>query len=186
MSERPNREESNILEVAEQLLEEQHLSEFTKEYPSRQPIPLRGYLGTPYDIPSLIDIKLRNWLELANRARNLPQTEFFDEITELKHDMDYLRLRHRVLEKELAIVKEENIRLSKQMQELQSLVRTGIATLSDLSKVYIDMVSEIEIVQQVLIEETVDTINVWTIIDAPPFEDSLRTPIYDAQINNCN
>lgn len=182
MSERPNEELSNVLEEAEQIIEEQLSSGLATAYHSPWLAPPIGYLRRLYDIPPPTDIKLRNWLELASRVRNLPRTEFVDEITELKHDMDYLRLRHRALEKDLEHLKGENTKLSKQLKELQSSVKTKVPTLSDLYELFVDSVSEVDFVQQVLVEETIDVSTIWTIINTTPFEDSLRDPIYDAEI----
>lgn len=47
---------------------------------------------------------------------------------------------------------------------------------------YVNFVKKIDIVQEVRRIETGEGVAIWTIISAPPFEDDLRDPIYDAQI----
>ena len=183
MSESHDKEIGNVLELVDQILEEQQYGGFMKEYESPGPNIPRELLLTHYDISSAHYIKLRNWQELANRIKNLPRAEYVDEITELKRDMDYLRLRYKALEKDVIHLKEENKNLSEQMQELQLRVETKKPTLSDLYKAFVNIVSKVDFVKQVLIEETIDVSTIWTIIDAKPFEDSLREPIYDAEIN---
>ena len=49
-------------------------------------------------------------------------------------------------------------------------------------KDFIKVVSVNDIVQKVLLTEDEDITVLWTIIDAPPFEDLLRMPIYEAQV----
>lgn len=47
---------------------------------------------------------------------------------------------------------------------------------------YLESVRDIDIVQAVYLITARETSMLWTIIDAPPFEDSLRQPIYSAQL----
>ena len=52
-----------------------------------------------------------------------------------------------------------------------------------LCKLYVDDVRRFDVVREVRVHEGEDSIAIWTLISAPPFEDELREPIYDAQIN---
>lgn len=47
---------------------------------------------------------------------------------------------------------------------------------------YVSTVNKLDIVQQVGITQTPGGTTIWTMIDATPFDDSLRMPIYDAQL----
>ena len=48
---------------------------------------------------------------------------------------------------------------------------------------YVENVSAVKVVHKVMLVKSADTYTIWTIIQAPPFEDSLRDPIYKAQMS---
>ena len=56
-------------------------------------------------------------------------------------------------------------------------------SVEELCQDYLNMVNTIEIVKQILIVEDEEGFTIWTIIEAEPFDDSQRKPIYQAQIN---
>ena len=124
---------------------------------------------------------LQNWLEIFNKARDLPRAEFIDDITELRQEIDTLYITVDSLRQELASSKRRINELSKKIDEIHPLVETN--TIAKLCEAYVKIVSSIGMVQKVIVVETMDVTTIWTIIDAPPFEDSLRTPIYDAQLH---
>jgi FtsZ-binding cell division protein ZapB len=123
---------------------------------------------------------VQNWLEIFNKARELPLTEFYDEITELRQEIDSLSVTVNSLTQELASSRKRTDELSKKVDEIHSRVETN--TVAKLCQAYVKIVSNIDMAKKVLVAETMDVATIWTIIDAPPFEDSLRTPIYDAQL----
>jgi len=53
---------------------------------------------------------------------------------------------------------------------------------SELYREYIQKVCDLDIVQKIFLVEDEDETTILTIINAPPFEDSLREPIYLAQL----
>ena len=57
-----------------------------------------------------------------------------------------------------------------------------ITELGQLCEDYVERVSTLRIVRKVLLVETEDIPTIWTIIDSTPFEDSVREPIYQAQL----
>jgi len=72
------------------------------------------------------------------------------------------------------------------LKDYESLLR-GLLTIAsrDIGKVcreYIEKISKIEAVREILVVEAEKVTTVWTIIKAPPFEDSVREPIYTAQL----
>jgi hypothetical protein len=81
---------------------------------------------------------------------------------------------------ELTSSKKTTEELSKKVNEIHSPVETNEVT--KLCESYVEIVSTIDIVHRVLFVKDEDGATIWTIIDAPPFEDSLRTPIYEAQL----
>ncbi len=68
--------------------------------------------------------------------------------------------------------------LTSTLRELWSVTPTDI---DKLCKQYTDKVSHIKAVNEVLVVEEEQITTIWTIINSPPFEDSLREPIYEAQ-----
>ncbi|MCD6567921.1 MAG: hypothetical protein J7K94_04205 [Dehalococcoidia bacterium] len=123
----------------------------------------------------------QNWLEILHKGRDLPRTEFRDDMTELRQEIDTLRMTVHSLTQELAASERRVDGLSRKVDELHSPLEGD--TITKLSTAYVKMVSTIDIVQKVALVETADIATIWTIIDAPAFEDSLRTPIYDAQLH---
>ncbi len=69
--------------------------------------------------------------------------------------------------------------LTSDLRELLSIATTDI---DRLCREYVDKVSDISAVREVLVVEEEEVTTIWTIIKAPPFEDSLREPIYTAQL----
>jgi hypothetical protein len=58
-----------------------------------------------------------------------------------------------------------------------------LPSVEELCQDYLSMVNTFEIVKQILIVEDEEGFTIWTIIEAEPFDDSQRKPIYQAQIN---
>ena len=75
--------------------------------------------------------------------------------------------------------KESFEELTSKLRELLSIVTTDI---DRLCREYVGKVSDISAVHEVLVVEEEEVTTIWTIIEAPPFEDSLREPIYAAQL----
>lgn len=119
------------------------------------------------------------WDEIMAKIRDIPQTEFLDEITEMRREIDTLRYRTESVKQELSSCKQTIDELCK---EVYGRASTKLASVGELCKAYVEIVSGINIVRQVFLSETNNIATIWTIIDATPFEDSLRTPIYDAQV----
>lgn len=120
------------------------------------------------------------WLEILNKVGDLPATEFRDDVTELRQEIDTLRMTVHSLTQELAFSKRRIDELSEKVDKIYPPVETN--TVAKLCEAYLKIVSSIDMAKKVLVAETMDVATIWTIIDAPPFEDSLRTPICDAQL----
>lgn len=72
------------------------------------------------------------------------------------------------------------------LEELASKLRDTLLSIAitDIDKLcseYVDKVSNIKVVREILVVEEEEATTIWTIIKSPPFEDSLREPIYAAQ-----
>ncbi len=66
--------------------------------------------------------------------------------------------------------------------KLRALLSIATTDIDRLCREYVDKVSDINAVREVLVVEEEEVTTIWTIIKAPPFEDSLREPIYTAQL----
>jgi len=64
--------------------------------------------------------------------------------------------------------------------------RTATPPLADppieAAHAFVDGVRTVPPVQQILIEESRVPARIWTVISAPPFEDSYRVPVYEAEM----
>ena len=78
-----------------------------------------------------------------------------------------------------AYTKESLNELVAKLGELLSETTTDI---DKLCEEYVDEVSDIKAVREILVVEEEDVTTIWTIIKATPFEDSIREPIYAAQL----
>lgn len=89
-------------------------------------------------------------------------------------------LQMRLTPTDVAMYRKESFEeLTSKLRELLSIVTTDI---DRLCREYVDEVSDISAVREVLVVEEEEVTTIWTIIKAPPFEDSLREPIYAAQL----
>lgn len=61
-----------------------------------------------------------------------------------------------------------------------SVITTSVA---QLCEDYVNSIRTLKIVREVLLVEAEEITTIWTIIAAPPFEDSFREPIYKAQLH---
>jgi len=127
---------------------------------------------------------VQNWLEIRAKARSLPSLEFRDDFTELRGDADLLRAKIEVLSKELVSTKNRVQELSQDVLKLRLGEKTEASAVSEVCKAYIEEVKGLRVVREVLLSrcEDDDVSIIWTIIEAPPFDDSLRIPIYEAQL----
>ena len=72
------------------------------------------------------------------------------------------------------------------LKDFESVLREALLSATrNIDKVcreYVEKISKIEAVREILLVEAEKINMVWTIIKAAPFEDSLRKPIYTAQL----
>ncbi len=127
---------------------------------------------------------VQNWLEIRDKARSFPRLEFRDDFTELRRDTDILRAKIEVLSKELVSTKNKVQELSQEVLKLCLDKKTKTIAINEVCKAYIEGVKNLDVVRKVLLSGSEDenVSIIWTIIEAPPFDDSLRIPIYEAQL----
>jgi len=156
-------QQSSILEEAERIVRK-------KGFPERatSTIPLGYKQIFRVSPPEVWTQYLDYWNKILTRARYTPPVEFVDEFASMKSEIDTLRNRVKLLEKEV--------------YEKLPIEQTKLISVNELCKAYIEIVSAFDIVHKVLLVEDEDVATIWTIIDAPQFEDSFRTPIYEAQL----
>lgn len=180
MPELPIKKEPNVLEEAERIVLKKQSSAgfFQVSRPLRSEQFHQMWQYTSRSRVSRPDL----WREIIARARTLPQAEFRDEVADMKREIDTLRIGMATMNRELSSYRETIDELCKTVYESPSKKRTISTRVDELCKGYIDTVKSIDVVRQVLLVEVNDVATIWTIIDAAPFESSLRTPIYNAQV----
>ena len=179
MSEKASKEEPHVLVEAEKIIQKKQPGKGV-HHPLAQPYeaPFRVSTHRRRAIVSLTDY----WFEMLDRVRDLTQIEFRDEVTDMKREIDSLRISMATMNRELSSYKQTIDKLCETVYGSLSTQQTKATRVDELCKDYVDMVSTIEVVRRILLVEDSGVTTIWTIIDAPPFEDSLRTPIYEAQI----
>jgi hypothetical protein len=72
------------------------------------------------------------------------------------------------------------------LKDFESLLResflSATSNIDNLCRQYVEKISSIKAVREILVVEAEKVTTLWTIIKAPPFEDSVREPIYTAQL----
>jgi hypothetical protein len=176
--EKSPKEEPHVLVEAEKIIQKKQFAKGIHQLLAQTygaPFRLSMYRRTTISLPDY-------WLEMLDKVRDLTQIEFRDEVTEMRQEIDTLRNRLEFIEQELSSSKEIIDELRTEVYRRPVIKQTELATVGELCKAYVEMVSTINIVRQVLLVEVKNLTTIWTIIDTTPFEDSLRTPIYEAQI----
>ena len=109
------------------------------------------------------------WPQILSVIRESRQAVavFDDEMTQLKSEIQDLRSRVNSLEEEVSHWKATTPRS---------------ANIQGLCKAFVKIISDVDIVQQVYLSETENLATIWAVIDAPPFEDNLRKPVYEAEL----
>lgn len=141
----------------------------------------RSLCVSPYKFRTEV-LLLEYWREMLSRVRTFTPTEFRDEVAEMRHEIDILHARVESVRQHLLSYKETVDELCKEVYGRSTTKTNELATIGELCKAYASIVSTINIALQVLLVQTEEVATIWTIIDAPSFNDLLRTPIYDAQV----
>jgi len=171
-----------ILEAAEEIRQKQQTGQPHKEYVNLIQSQLidslrmqsRSYMSRYF--ASTI------WRDLLVKTRKFPKPEFLDDISELRQEVDTLKLMVKSLTERLESSNLEIAELSKKISKENSIRQATTASLDNLCNAYIEMVSKIEIVKKIYIVDTSNGLLCWTIVDAEPFDSTVLEPIYDAQV----
>lgn len=180
MPESPIKKEPNVLEEVERIMLKKQFGTGVL-HPSRL-LRREQLLQTRQYTSRLRALQPDLWREIIARVRTLPPAEFRDEVADMKREIDTLRIGMATMNRELSSYKQTIDKLCKTVYESPSKEQTKSTRVDKLCKDYVDIVSSIDVVRQILLVEDKDITTIWTIIDAAPFESSLRTPIYDAQV----
>ncbi len=182
MPSEPIRKGFDILEAAEEI-QQKHLN----RQPHKKSIDLaqshlinafriqRSTYVSPYSAYNI-------WRELLMETRKFTKSEFLDDISELRQEIDTLKLIVKSFTKTLASSNKTIEELSKEFHQKQTIRQKVETSLDKLCNAYIEMVSKIEIVKKIYIVDTSNGLLCWTIVDAEPFDSTLLEPIYDAQV----
>ena len=179
---KPIRKGFDILEEAERIRSQKrtlpHRKESIDSIESRLISALRMQWHTSAPKYFASDI----WRELLEKTRNYPKPEFRDEISELRQEVDTLKLMFKSLTKNIESSNKTIDDLSREIRQEHAVLQTASTSLKNLCNAYVEIVSNIEIVKNIYIVDNIHGLSCWTIIDAEPFDSELRAPIYDAQL----
>jgi hypothetical protein len=156
-----------------------------KKFGAEQPSPRRRIVGESLHTEHAIYLSrelFQRWAGILDRARDLPASEFQDDVAKLRGEVDVLSLKVESIRQALVTSNKTIDELFSEIRDIRSTIQASAATITELYKAYVEAVSNIDIVQKVLLSQDEEAVIIWTIIDAPPFDDSLRTPIYEAQL----
>ena len=123
------------------------------------------------------------WRELLLKTRRFPKTEFRDNVSELRQEVDTLKFMVKSLAETIESSNKTIEELSNEIRHKQTDQQIRETPLNSLCNAYIEMVSNIEIINKIYISETIKGLSCWTIIDAEPFDSAICEPIYDAQVS---
>lgn len=171
------KEEPSILVEAEKII---HNKQFGKGKPQLIRQLIKEY-SKASESGSLTTFLLQDsWYRMLASARRYPQVQVRDEISDIRQGIVTLRNDMEAMKQELSSYKQaiNELRITK----VDKIDVTKLTSVRDLCKSYVDLIGNIDLVIQVFLVESEDVATIWTIIDAPPFEDSRREPIYEAQV----
>ena len=117
---------------------------------------------------------------------SLPQnalSELWDGVLFMGHDVPVVEIVDEVSRQEFESLCDRVEALEQVVFKKQIITELELDTIFKLCTAYIEAIRSMDIVVKVMVTEAEDVTTCWTIIDAPPFEDSLREPIYAAQVN---
>lgn len=179
---KPTQKGFNILEEAEKIHQRSIPSKFHGEPSDVMAKYLLSSFRMSFESHTHRHSAYNTWLNLLSKTRTFPPPQFKDEVTELRQEVDTLKVMVRSLTKK---VESSNIIIderSKRLSEKYPTRRKEDTYLEKLCNHYIKLVSTVDIVKSIYIVVNDTDLQCWTIIDAEPFETTLRKPIYNAQI----
>jgi len=182
MPSKPIRKGFDILEVAEEIRSSKQPPQYQNRAFDLIESQLISELREQWHIGSHEHFASAIWRDLLLKTRNYPKPEFRDEISELRQEVDTLKVMVRSLSKNLESSKLIIDDLSKQILDKRPIRLKGRTHLEELCNAYIKMISKIKILKKIYIVVNDSDFQCWTIIDAEPFDSAIRKPIYDAQI----
>jgi hypothetical protein len=116
------------------------------------------------------------WYDLLSKTRNYPKPAFLDEISEVRQEVDTLKVMVRTLTNTVTV-------LLKEKKDIREYLHATETNIDNLCKSYIQMLNSIEIAKELYTTDTNSGIICWTIVDAEPFNSNLLEPIYNAQVD---
>lgn len=176
MTSKPIRKGFDIVEVAEEIRSIKQPPQYKRS--SFEFIESRLAIGLPeqWQIRSSKYLASAIWRDLLLKTRNYPKPEFRDEISELRQEVDTLKVMVRTLTNTIT-------GLSKENKDIREYLHTTETYIDSLCKSYIQILNSIEIAKELYTTYTNSGIICWTIVDTEPFNSNLLEPIYNAQVD---
>lgn len=116
---------------------------------------------------------------------SLPQntlSELWEGVLFMGHDVPVVEIVDEVSRQEFESLCDRVEAIEQVVFKKQIITELELDTIFKLCNAYIEKISSMDIVDKVILVDDEDVTTCWTIIDALPFDDSLREPIYEAQL----
>ena len=176
MPSKPIRKGFNILETAEEIRSSKQPPQYQNRAFDLIESRLISELREQWHIGSQEHFASAIWRDLLLKTRNYPKPEFRDEISELRQEVDTLKVMVRTLTN-------TTTGLSKENKDIREYLHTTETYIDNLCKSYIQILNSIEIAKELYTTYTNSGIICWTIVDTEPFNSNLLEPIYNAQVD---
>ena len=176
MPSKPIRKGFNILETAEEIRSSKQPPQYQTRAFDLIESRLISELREQWHIGSQEHFASAIWRDLLLKTRNYPKPEFRDEISELRQEVDTLKVMVRTLTN-------TTTGLSKENKDIREYLHTTETYIDNLCKSYIQILNSIEIAKELYTTYTNSGIICWTIVDTEPFNSNLLEPIYNAQVD---
>lgn len=175
MTSKPIRKGFDILEVAEEIRSIKQPPQYKSR--SFEFIESRLVVGLPeqWQIRSRKYFASAIWRDLLLKTRNYPKPEFRDDVSELRQEVDKLKVMVISLTNTIG-------KLSKENKDIREYSHTTETYIDSLCKTYIQIINSTKIAKELYTTQTDSGIICWTIVDAEPFNSNLLEQIYNAQV----
>ena len=175
MTSKPIRKGFDILEVAEEIRSIKQPPQYKRS--SFEFIESRLAIGLPeqWQIRSSKYLASAIWRDLLLKTRNYPKPEFRDDVSELRQEVDKLKVMVISLTNTIG-------KLSKENKDVRKYSHNTETYIDSLCKTYIQKIKDFEIAKELYTSQNDSGIICWAIVDTEPFNSTLLEQIYDAQV----
>ena len=175
MPSKPIRKGYDILEVAEEIRSSKQPPQYQNRAFDLIESRLISELREQWHIGSHEHFASAIWRDLLLKTRNYPKPEFRDDVSELRQEVDKLKVMVISLTNTIG-------KLSKENKDVRKYSHNTETYIDSLCKTYIQKIKDFEIAKELYTSQNDSGIICWAIVDTEPFNSTLLEQIYDAQV----